>query len=273
MTRVIPVIEVHLGGGGCCDGCDLTKAAFLPTNPFPAVWIKAQPTSDRSPLLLFPSLWCVSLSCTHVMLPDISGIFHSAASKLCSQLCCHFQSMLIPQQLFADTPALCPAFFPYFFCYYCYFSLLMIRGVCTAVPDCIWHIVPGLCMSDCSRSHYSELQNQFKKNFVHLFLLNAFLSTLCVQRNLLDPIPCWSSVFPLLFLHLDNSHSLSFCYVSYKSKSNTPVCWPQTKTVIIKAKIVELWETVELILLIIFRLFSSLELFLYQSCCFDLLIL
>lgn len=57
--------EVRHVGGSCCGGCDLTKAAFLPTNPSLAVWTQAQPPLDRPPLFLSRSHWCVS--CTYTL--------------------------------------------------------------------------------------------------------------------------------------------------------------------------------------------------------------
>lgn len=71
--------EVRHVAGSCCGGCDLTKAAFPPTNPSQAVWTIAQPPRIAlllSSLSLFLSLICVSythtlsvsLTYTHFML-------------------------------------------------------------------------------------------------------------------------------------------------------------------------------------------------------------
>lgn len=58
-------------GGSCCGGCDLTKAAFPPTNPSLAAWTVAQPP-PISLLLLSLSHVCVmrahpSLSHMHTL--------------------------------------------------------------------------------------------------------------------------------------------------------------------------------------------------------------
>lgn len=122
--------KVRHVGGSCCGGCDLTKAAFPPTNPSLSVWTIAQP--PRIALLLPPpplslSLFHVCHSHTLSLTPShihtscsvIAGIFHSAAGEHCSQLCCQLQYMVGSQRLLVDTPfssnPLLLAFFFFFF--------------------------------------------------------------------------------------------------------------------------------------------------------------
>lgn len=111
--------EVHHVGGSCCGGCDLTKAAFPPTNPSLAVWTIAQP--PQITLLLSPlSLMCVpcthtlslTLTCTHFMLRHSRNF--PLAGEHCSQLRCQLQYMVESQRLFAGTLFL-PTWFSWLF--------------------------------------------------------------------------------------------------------------------------------------------------------------
>lgn len=115
--------ETRRVGGSCCGGCDLTKAAFPPTNPSLATWTTAQPpqiTLLLSSLSLSlmrdartPSCCLSHIHTLHAPCSVIAGIFHSAAGEHCSQLCCQLQYMLESQRLFADTSFL-PAPFSWF---------------------------------------------------------------------------------------------------------------------------------------------------------------
>lgn len=79
-------LRVHHVGGSCCGGRDLTKAAFLPTNPSLSTWATAPPPLI---ILFFFSYFHMCLSHTHTRthtLHVLDGIFHSAADLLSAAL-------------------------------------------------------------------------------------------------------------------------------------------------------------------------------------------